>query len=64
MLVNGKAINIPNEILLNEFLVKEGYDIQKVAVEKNGSIVPKKLFVTEMLFDNDKLEIVCFVGGG
>ena len=64
MYVNGRQIIIQNEISINEFLVKEGYDTQKVAVEKNGSIVPKKSFETEMLSDNDKLEIVAFVGGG
>ena len=64
MHVNGKQITLKNEISLNEFLKKEGYDTQRVAVEKNGIIIPKKSFETEMLSDNDKLEIVCFVGGG
>jgi thiamine biosynthesis protein ThiS len=64
MHVNGQEIIIKNKISLNEFLKKEGYDMQRVAVEKNGIIIPKKMFETEMLSDNDKLEIVCFVGGG
>ncbi|MCL2793148.1 MAG: sulfur carrier protein ThiS [Spirochaetaceae bacterium] len=64
MVVNGKEKKIPSEISLNEFLSQEGYDTQKVAVEKNGCIVPKKSFATEMLSSSDKLEIVCFVGGG
>jgi len=64
MHVNGQQITVKNKISLNEFLKKEGYDTQRVAVEKNGIIIPKKSFETEMLSDNDKLEIVCFVGGG
>lgn len=64
MTVNGKEMSIPNDISLSEFLGQKGYDTQKVAVEKNGNIVPKKSFATEMLSSNDKLEIVCFVGGG
>ena len=64
MYVNGKPITLQNEISINEFLKREGYDVQKVAVEKNGGIVPKKSFETEMLYENDKLEIVSFVGGG
>ena len=64
MRVNGEQIALQNEVPLFEFLVKQGYDTEKVAVEKNGNIVPKKSFETEMLSDNDKLEIVCFVGGG
>jgi len=47
-----------------DFLKKEGYDATKVAVEKNGDIIPKKNFEAEMLSDIDKIEIVSFVGGG
>jgi len=64
MHVNGQQIIIKNKISLNEFLKNKGYDTQRVAVEKNGVIIPKKSFETEILSDNDKLEIVCFVGGG
>lgn len=64
MYVNGQQITIQDEISVNEFLKKEGYDAQKVAVEKNGNIIPKKFFETEMLSGNDKVEIVSFVGGG
>ena len=64
MYVNGKWVSIQNEIYLYDFLKNENYDVQKVAIEKNGSIVPKKQFETEVLSNDDKLEIVCFVGGG
>ena len=64
MYVNGQHILLQNTISLNDLLEKEGYDTQRVAVEKNGNIVPKKNFQTEMLCDSDKLEIVHFVGGG
>ena len=64
MYVNGQFILLQNIISLNELLEKEGYDLQRVAVEKNGNIVPKKNYQTTMLNDSDKLEIVHFVGGG
>jgi thiamine biosynthesis protein ThiS len=64
MTVNGQAIPLQNAVSLSEFLKREGYDARKVAVEKNGSIVPRKDFDTEMLADADKLEVVHFVGGG
>ena len=64
MLVNGQQKNLQNSILLCDFLLNEGYDLQKTAVEKNGNIIPKKAYQEEMLCDNDKLEIVHFVGGG
>ena len=64
MRVNGQYITLPNPVSLGEFLEKEGYDTLRVAVEKNGNIVPKKSFDSEILRDGDKLEVVCFVGGG
>ena len=64
MHVNGKQISLNTPLTINAFLAKEGYDPQKIAVEKNGTIVPKQSFESEMLSENDKLEIVCFVGGG
>jgi thiazole synthase len=37
---------------------------QKVAVERNGLIVPRSMLAAEALGDGDVLEIVHFVGGG
>jgi sulfur carrier protein len=37
---------------------------KRLAIEKNGEIVPRSQFDTEMLNDGDKLEIVGAVGGG
>ena len=46
-------------------LLKElGHDPQRVAVEKNGTIIPRAQFAEEKLTDADHLEVVCFVGGG
>jgi len=64
MQVNGEQKHLQSSISLGEFLFNEGYDLQKTAVEKNGNIIPKKAYQDEMLCDNDKLEIVHFVGGG
>jgi thiamine biosynthesis protein ThiS len=36
----------------------------RVAVERNGKIVPRSDWAAENLSDGDKLEIVQFVGGG
>jgi sulfur carrier protein len=37
---------------------------KKIAVERNGEIVPRSRFDKETLADGDKLEIVVAVGGG
>jgi len=64
MIVNGKEIFLSKEILLKEYLHNCGYDLTRIAVEKNGVIIQRQLFETEKLCDSDKIEIVSFVGGG
>ena len=46
------------------YLEENGYQIARVAMERNGSILPKASFAETMLEDGDTLEIVSFVGGG
>jgi sulfur carrier protein len=66
MLVNGKKIDLRSEtpVTLAAFLKDNKYEQTRVAVEKNGSIVPRAAFECETLCDSDKVEIVHFVGGG
>lgn len=46
-------------------LVEElGFDVRKVAVERNLAIVPRSLHATTTLEDDDRIELVQFVGGG
>ena len=49
---------------IEDFLISEGYDIRRVAVERNGDIVPKARYTSEILNDGDSIEVVSFVGGG
>jgi len=51
-------------ITLNNYLTQEGYRKERVAVELNGSIIPRSAYAQTRLIDNDKIEIVQFVGGG
>lgn len=39
-------------------------DSVRVAVERNGAIVPRPEYGTTILAEGDRLEIVQFVGGG
>ena len=64
MQVNGEKIDMQGSISLSEFLSSRGYDARRVAVEKNGAVVPRENFNTEMLSEGDRLEVVHFVGGG
>jgi thiamine biosynthesis protein ThiS len=64
MIINGNEVALQARVSLREYLEGNGYDLRKVAVEKNGVIVPKGAFDGESLSDCDALEIVRFVGGG
>lgn len=64
MKVNGITKRLEKEQSLYDFLVTEQYDLNRIAVERNGEIVPKAAYKTVLLQDEDKLEIVQFVGGG
>ena len=64
MIVNGEKITLQAEMYLKAFLETNGYDPSKIAVEKNGRIIAKSSFESEILSDDDTLEIVGFVGGG
>lgn len=46
-------------------LVEElGFDVRKVAVERNLMIVPRSLHGETVLAEGDRIELVQFVGGG
>lgn len=45
-------------------LQEKKIDLSNVAVERNGEIVPKRLYDSVILEAEDRLEIVSFVGGG
>lgn len=64
MHVNGKEFSLNNPQTLLEFLQKQGYQIQRIAVERNGEIVPKADYATVQLSDSDVIEVVAFMGGG
>jgi thiamine biosynthesis protein ThiS len=45
-------------------LVHLGFGDTLVAVERNEAVVPRAQHATERLHDEDRIEIVHFVGGG
>lgn len=61
---NGKQIPLEAPVTVLEFLQQQGYNAQRVAVERNGKIVRRADFEKELLRDEDTIEVVGFVGGG
>ena len=62
--VNGESISNYEQKTLQELLLSRRYEMTKIAVERNGEIIPKSQYPTTILNENDVLEIVTFVGGG
>ena len=64
IVLNGEEINIAESLNVLELIDLYELPASKVAVERNLEIVPKSAYVTTMLKENDKIEIVHFIGGG
>ncbi len=62
--INGKKEEIRKGCTIQELLKQRGCRLDRVAVERNGDIVPKKEYPNTEILPEDTLEIVTFVGGG
>ena len=61
--VNGEMLDIAG-MTLDVYLETTDYDCRRIAVERNGEIVPKARYSQVVLQEGDNLEVVSFVGGG
>ena len=61
--VNGQPQNAAGKPLA-QLLEELGYQAGRIAVERNGEIVPRRRYGETVLADGDVLEVVSFVGGG
>ena len=62
--LNGKKIKIYKDLKVKGLIKKYKLNEKKIAIELNGAILPKNHYVQKKLKDNDKIEIVQFIGGG
>jgi sulfur carrier protein len=62
--VNGDARRFERPLRLDELVQALDLAGKKIAVEKNGEIVPRSAHARTPLADGDRLEIVVAVGGG
>jgi sulfur carrier protein len=64
VIVNGKPLAVSAGTSIAELLTQLSLAGKRVAVERNGEIVPKSLHTASCLSEGDRLEIVVAVGGG
>jgi len=62
--VNGAAHRFEQPLDVGALLSRLDLAGKKVAVERNGEIVPRSAHAGTVLADGDQLEIVVAVGGG
>ncbi len=64
VIVNGTSQPLPEGTTVEQLLERMALAGRRVAVERNGEIVPKSQHPRVPLADGDRLEIVVAVGGG
>lgn len=63
--INGKPRNFYDaELNVGQLVSKLGLEGKRLAIERNGEIVPRGVFTQTSLNSGDRLEIVGAVGGG
>lgn len=62
--INGEDRQFPEVLTVAGLIEALGYTGKRIAVEKNGEIVPKSQHAATALASGDQLEIVVAVGGG
>ena len=62
--VNGKLKAVDRNINLSILIKNLKIQLKKVAIEMNGEIVDKKKLSRIILKNNDRIEVVHFIGGG
>ena len=64
VIINGEPQQLSAPMTVAAVLEARGLAGKRVAVEKNGEIVPKSRHAETPLADGDQIEIVVAVGGG
>ena len=62
--LNGKKVKIQRNLRIKDLIKKYKLKENKIAIELNGTILPKDHYKNKKVKNNDKIEIVQFIGGG
>jgi sulfur carrier protein len=64
LFINGQPVELPQAMTVAALLEARGLAGKRVAVERNGEIVPKSQHSSVAIAAGDRIEIVVAVGGG
>ena len=62
--INGASRQLPDSTNVAMLIEEMELTGKRIALERNGEIVPRSRFATQQLADGDRLEVVVAVGGG
>jgi sulfur carrier protein len=62
--INGATRQLPDSTSVAALIDELNLTGKRIALERNGEIVPRSLFGAHQLADGDMLEVVVAVGGG
>ena len=63
-ILNGKIFELENDMSVYDFLAQNGYELKFIALERDGEILPKKLWRERFMSEGKAYEIVTLVSGG
>ncbi len=64
LVINGEPRRFPAPLTLSQLVESLDLAGKRIAIEKNGEIVPRSQHADSRLASGDRLEIVVAVGGG
>lgn len=62
--INGETREDYDGVTVEEMVMKEGFQKNRIAIEINGVIVSKQSYHETVIHSGDTIEVVSFVGGG
>lgn len=62
--INGSSHRLQDSTCVAALLEEMGLTGKRIALERNGEILPRSQFASQRLEDGDTLEVVTAVGGG
>ncbi|HTK37468.1 MAG TPA: sulfur carrier protein ThiS [Pyrinomonadaceae bacterium] len=64
IIINGDTKEIPSDLSLDGVLEFFSLPSQRVAVELNKTVIPRREWSRTTVAESDKIEVIHFVGGG
>lgn len=62
--INGEEREVPGNLSLQDLVIHLDLTPERIAIELNQNVVRRAAWPSTVLLENDRVEIVHFVGGG